>query len=111
MRTLFALLLILQCVAAYRLAEQMDARLLLGYWALISLLTYTLYWHDKRQAKRSGWRVPEAQLHLCALLGGWSAAFLAQQQFCHKTRKRSFQIIYLAIVSIHQYLAVEWVFG
>lgn len=62
--------------------------------AAINLLTLVFYSHDKRQARRGFWRVPESTLHLLALLGGWPAAGLAQQMMKHKNRKGSFQVIY-----------------
>lgn len=36
------------------------------------------------------------------LLGGWPGALIAQQKFRHKTRKVSFQVVFWAIVLVHQ---------
>ncbi len=74
---------------------------LLAY-VLASLLVFGLYWRDKRSAMRSGSRIPEARLHLIELLGGWPGALLAQQLFRHKTRKRSFQLVFWLIITAHQ---------
>jgi uncharacterized membrane protein YsdA (DUF1294 family) len=74
---------------------------LLAY-VVASLLTYFLYWQDKRSALRGAWRTPEAQLHLFELLGGWPGALIAQQVFRHKTRKVSFQVVFWIIVLVHQ---------
>lgn len=60
----------------------------------INLLTFVFYSHDKRQARRGYWRVPENTLHFLSLLGGWPAAGLAQQLMKHKNRKGSFLVIY-----------------
>ena len=56
---------------------------------------------DKRRAVRGGSRVPEKTLHVLELCGGWPGAFLAQKAFRHKTQKRSFRIVYWAIVALH----------
>ena len=74
---------------------------------LISLVTYAVYWHDKRRAQAGGSRVPEATLHFLEFAGGWPTAYLAQQQFRHKTIKRSYQMAFWSIVALYQYLALE----
>jgi uncharacterized membrane protein YsdA (DUF1294 family) len=43
-------------------------------------------------------RIPEATLHVAALLGGSPGAVVGQLLFRHKTRKRSFRIVFIAIV-------------
>ena len=78
---------------------------LLAY-PVVSLLTFALYWDDKRSATRGAWRTSEAMLHMFELLGGWPGALIAQQKFRHKTRKVSFQVVFWAIVLMHQALWV-----
>ncbi|KPY44587.1 MULTISPECIES: DUF1294 domain-containing protein [Pseudomonas syringae group] len=77
---------------------------------VMSLLTFVLYRHDKRQAGNGGQRTPENVLHATELLGGWPGALLAQQVFRHKTRKVSFQIVFWLIVLAHQVLWLDWLF-
>jgi uncharacterized membrane protein YsdA (DUF1294 family)/cold shock CspA family protein len=76
---------------------------LLAY-PVVSLLTFALYWDDKRNARRGTWRTSEAMLHFFELMGGWPGALLAQQKFRHKTRKVSFQVVFWTIVLAHQAL-------
>lgn len=76
----------------------------------ISLFTYYLYWLDKRRAQRNEWRIPEANLHLLALAGGWPGAFVAQYQFRHKTKKVAFLWVFWLIVLSHQMLWFDWLF-
>ncbi|QLG88533.1 DUF1294 domain-containing protein [Chitinibacter bivalviorum] len=72
-------------------------RLLLGALVLmLSALVFGMYWFDKRQASKGGWRVPEANLHMVSLLGGWPGAWLAQQSLRHKTQKTTFRVAFLA---------------
>lgn len=79
-------------------------------YAIASLLAYYFYWDDKRRAKTGEWRIPEANLHFCALIGGWPGAFIAQQKFRHKTKKLSFLWVFWLIVIAHQTLWFDWLF-
>lgn len=80
----------------------------------INIITFIAYGTDKRAAIRGDWRVPEANLHTLEFLGGWIGAFLAQKIFHHKTRKKSYQIMFwlmlilqsLAIYIILRYLGL-----
>ena len=64
----------------------------------VNVVTLVLYGYDRHQAVGGGMRMPEAALHMAALLGGSPAAALAQGLFRHKTRKRNFRIAFVAIV-------------
>lgn len=68
---------------------------------LINILTYWLYAQDKEAARQSGQRVPENTLHLLAFLGGWPAAWLAQQRLRHKTKKQPFRNIYFCMIVLN----------
>ncbi|MBN2161636.1 MAG: DUF1294 domain-containing protein [Pontiellaceae bacterium] len=80
---------------------------LCGTWVMplslsvLGLITFTVYAADKRAAERGAWRIPEAHLHLLAVLGGWPGALIAQQVFRHKTRKRSFRVVFWITVVLH----------
>ncbi|QXH48937.1 DUF1294 domain-containing protein [Pseudomonas xanthosomatis] len=84
--------------------------LALALYPLASLVSVMLYWQDKQQARRQGWRTPEKVLHASELLGGWPGALLAQQLFRHKTRKLSYQLVFWAIVLVHQVFWVDRLF-
>jgi uncharacterized membrane protein YsdA (DUF1294 family) len=62
---------------------------------------FIVYGNDKNRAIEGKWRTPEARLHLFVLLGGFPGAFLAQQFYCHKNKKRSYQIVFWMIVILH----------
>ena len=70
------------------------------YAGLISMnmVTLALYGYDKHQAVAGGTRIPEAALHVAALLGGSPGTALAQGLFRHKTRKRGFRMVFIVIV-------------
>ena len=82
-------------------------RFLLVYLALVNLLTYGVYWLDKRRARTGGRRISERELLVWALIGGTPAAWYAMRRFRHKTRKRSFQAMLLG-VAIVQVGAIWW---
>jgi uncharacterized membrane protein YsdA (DUF1294 family) len=73
---------------------------LLAYGALATA-TFLLYGWDKLQAQRAGRRVPEAQLHVLALLGGFPGSLLGMRLFRHKTRKLAFRAVLAAAVLLH----------
>jgi len=61
--------------------------------SIMSVLSWTATWHDKRRAERGGQRVAERTMHVLELLGGWPGSFLARRRFRHKTRKTSFRVL------------------
>ena len=74
---------------------------LLGALAALNLVTYAAYAADKSAARRGGWRTSEQQLHLLALLGGWPAAWWAQQRLRHKSSKPEFRRVYWATIVLN----------
>jgi uncharacterized membrane protein YsdA (DUF1294 family) len=81
--------------------------LLIGLYAVASIIAFVLYAFDKSAARQSRRRIPEATLHLWSLLGGWPGALAAQQVFRHKTRKLSFQIVFWLTVLVNS-AALAW---
>lgn len=55
-----------------------------------SILSFALYWQDKKASVEGTWRVPEEQLHLLGIVGGWPGGVIAQIIFRHKTKKKRF---------------------
>ena len=98
-------LLLLPAFALIRYAP--DLKYALVFIFGISAITWFAYAHDKKRAKTGGWRIPEAQLHLLELLGGWPAAFLAQRYIRHKTKKTRYKVTFWLIVLAYQYLALD----
>jgi uncharacterized membrane protein YsdA (DUF1294 family)/cold shock CspA family protein len=75
-----------------------------------SLVTFAAYTLDKSAAKRDQWRTQESTLHLFALVGGWPGALAAQRLLRHKSKKRSFQIVFWATVLLNC-AALGWLFS
>lgn len=76
-------------------------------YPVASVLCFFLYWHDKNSAQQGRQRTPEKTLHLVELAGGWPGALIAQQAFRHKTRKWSYQLVFWAIVTMHQLFWID----
>jgi uncharacterized membrane protein YsdA (DUF1294 family)/cold shock CspA family protein len=80
----------------------------MGAWvALNSIITYLIYAADKRRAREKAQREPEIMLHLLELLGGWPGAFFAQRRLRHKSAKGSYQFVFILIIGLHQFLAID----
>jgi len=66
----------------------------------VSLASFGTYGYDKSIAGRGVTRVPEVVLHLLTAVGGTIGSFAGMQIFRHKTQKKSFQLVFWAIVVI-----------
>lgn len=75
--------------------------LLVSVYGAASLVTFVIYAIDKRAAVKGNWRIPEAHLHLLALIGGWPGAMAAQQKLRHKTKKQSFRVVFWITVILN----------
>ena len=95
----FALIfLTFMCLAAFLGALSL---LVLAIYTASSLLTFILYWADKRAAENRTQRTPEKTLQLLSLAGGWPGGLFAQRVFRHKSSKKSFQFVYWVTVFIN----------
>ncbi len=79
--------------------------ILLIYIGIINLAGFILMGVDKKKAIRNAWRIPEARLFLCALLGGSLGCILGMYTFRHKTKHWYFvwgmpAILVLQIVAV-----------
>jgi len=83
---------------------------LAGDVLILSVVTLGFYAWDKRQAARSGWRVPEKRLHVLSLLGGWPGAYAGRRWLRHKSIKGRFRVVYWLTVVGHAAVAgaITW---
>lgn len=81
--------------------------LLVPLYGLLSMVGLAMYGADKSAAQRGAWRIPEANLHAVALLGGWPGALVARRLFRHKTRKQPFVTIFWGTV-VANCTALAW---
>lgn len=75
--------------------------------SIINVITYWFYAQDKEAAQHNQRRIPENTLHILAFLGGWPAAWLAQQRLRHKTQKQPFRKIYFCTIFLN-ILLILW---
>jgi uncharacterized membrane protein YsdA (DUF1294 family) len=71
-----------------------------AWLAAASLVTFFLYWLDKRLSRASPRtaRVPELVLNLAALAGGFSGAWLGRAVWHHKTNVRRHPLLVAVLV-------------
>ncbi len=106
-----AVLLAAPGYALYRGLNLEMLRYVAGGGAILSVITFLVYFWDKRQARAAGQRGPEALLHLLELLGGWPGAWIAQRRLRHKSSKISYQFVFWLIVALHEFVAVDFLRG
>jgi uncharacterized membrane protein YsdA (DUF1294 family)/cold shock CspA family protein len=80
----------------------------LQFLAVVNPVCFVVYAFDKSAARRGGWRTSENRLHLLSLLGGWPAAWIAQQWLRHKSSKDSFLDSYRVTVLGHWMALAAW---
>ncbi len=98
-------LLVIPCMAIFH--PDMEAYKIIAYLFIISGVTFAAYERDKQRARTNQWRTPEAHLHLLELLGGWPAAWIAQNLLRHKCSKGSYQFVFWLIILAHQFAAYD----
>lgn len=75
--------------------------------SMMNVMSYWFYAQDKEAAQQGNRRVPENTLHILSFLGGWPAAWLAQQRLRHKTQKQPFRKIYFCTIFLN-ILLILW---
>ena len=81
--------------------------MVLLFISLMNVMSYWFYAQDKEAAQLGNRRVPENTLHILSFLGGWPAAWLAQQRLRHKTQKQPFRKIYFCTIFLN-ILLILW---
>ena len=64
-----------------------------GYFAIMSIIGFTLMGIDKSRAVKRKWRIPERTLLIVAMIGGGIGSFLGMYSFRHKTKHTRFVIL------------------
>ncbi len=81
--------------------------LIAGVFVLcMSVITFALYAVDKRRAIEGRWRIAEATLLGCSILGGAIGGFLAMQLVRHKTKRWYFKAVNIAFGIAHILLVI-----
>ncbi len=81
--------------------------ILLGFFALISIIASVMTILDKVRAIRQEWRIPENTLLLIAAVGGAPAMLLTMLIIRHKTKHGKF-MVGLPIIFLFQIILLLW---
>ncbi len=84
--------------------------IVLIYLAVINVVTFIMYGIDKWKAKKSKWRVPEAQLIGLAFIGGSIGAWLGMKVWHHKTLHKKFRYG-IPLILIAQVALLVWIWS
>ncbi|MEG0051333.1 MAG: DUF1294 domain-containing protein [Terrisporobacter sp.] len=67
-------------------------KILLIYFLIISILTFSLMYIDKHRAIKGEWRISESTLINLSILGGGLGSYMGMYLFKHKTKHPKFTI-------------------
>ncbi|MBO4286071.1 MAG: DUF1294 domain-containing protein [Bacilli bacterium] len=76
-----------------------------GYLILLSLITFILYFADKKKAEKKKWRIPEKVLLLSSFLGGAFGGYPAMLLFRHKTKGEHWYFTFINILGLLIHIA------
>lgn len=77
------------------------------YLLLINIVSFIVFFVDKRKSMKSKWRIKENTLHLFSFIGGVYGSIAAMLLFKHKTRKAKFCIITAIALGINIFVLYE----
>lgn len=70
-------------------------------YVVMGVISFIMYYQDKRKAQNNQWRIPEKTLHIIDVLGGWIGATFAHKLLNHKATKAPFRGVFYATIVIH----------
>lgn len=88
----------------------MLVKLLIIYFAVISVVAVIITAADKFAAKKDMWRIPEATLMTVGLFGGALAMFVTMKTIRHKTKHKKFMIGLPLEIALHAAIVCVLVF-
>ena len=80
--------------------------IILGYYLLINVILYIVMAIDKKRAIKDGWRIPEKNMYLLAVLGGGVCGLIAMVFKHHKNKHLDFILIYTVTSILHMVVAL-----
>lgn len=70
--------------------KELIKAVIIGYLAIVNILSFLLMAFDKYKARNGLWRIKESTLFLVAFSGGSLGAYIGMYAFKHKVRKSKF---------------------
>jgi len=86
-----------------------NIKYIMFYLLIINLISFALFYIDKRRARRDKWRIKESTLHITGFIGGAIGSIAAMILFHHKTKKPKF-IIITVIALLTNILALYFIY-
>ena len=74
------------------------------YYTLINLISFSMFFIDKRKAIKNRYRISEIALLMSELLGGCFGGYLSMNLFHHKTKKVKFHFVSIFSIILHIYI-------
>ena len=75
--------------------------IIVGYYLIINLILYFTMVIDKKRAIKDGWRIPEKNLFLLAVLGGGIGGLIAMVFKRHKNKHIDFILTFTVTAILH----------
>ena len=79
--------------------------IIFGYYALINIVLYVTMVIDKKRAIRDGWRIPEKNMFIMAVMGGGLGGLAAMVFKRHKNRHMDFILVFTMTAILHMLVA------
>ena len=79
--------------------------IIFGYYALINIVLYVTMVIDKKRAIKDGWRIPEKNMFIMAVLGGGLGGLAAMVFERHKNRHMDFILVFTMTAILHMLVA------
>jgi len=79
--------------------------IIFGYYAIINIALYVTMVIDKKRAIKDGWRIPEKNMFVMAVLGGGLGGLVAMVFKRHKNRHMDFILVFTMTAILHMLLA------
>lgn len=82
---------------------------MIRYFIVINLITFILYYIDKKRAIKNRFRISEDTLILFSLFGGVIGALMGMKIFHHKTKKIKFYIFNYLFLIVYVSLVIYYI--
>ena len=75
--------------------------IIIGYYIIINIVLYVMMVIDKKRAIKDGWRIPEKNMFVAAVLGGGLGGLCAMVFKRHKNRHMDFILVFTMTAILH----------
>lgn len=76
-------------------------KLIISLYMVASITSFMMYYADKQSAIKRAYRIPENNLLLADVLGGWFGGSFAQKLLNHKSTKLKYRVLYYGTMLIN----------